>query len=422
MIKANTLASFIVVAVLIACKPRTFNSATPQSLNAADFQKQFETTQFSECFDSNGKKTGSLNFVWRTHRANGEAVVPYILGFSGQVFSRAGDRVEFRSVSTIDEPRYRTPQLGDGGSFPVPQYFAASLQYPADELAAGWGYLRVNGVDQKIEDVFGGTLVLPKYDGDKAFSTRHFLVTADSKTHEFNCAALTDAVRSRMKTYLVSDGSHGFTGERGVRVADAVDSRPVLDPTPAAGALDLRPVRRPASYDVQFRHERIYDCDGTGGIDVIWRQAESNGKALPPQSQYILGLAGALKDDEGRELRFSSVTIDSAPAFSAGREPSPKSYLRPMFEFDSTEVQQGLAFHGSVPGLQGRTLAVGGTLWIPYDGSGSSVSAAISLGSTLRSSAYQVIADCTPKNPHINRLLTSCVGRSSVDAAGTCQF
>ena len=116
------------------------------------------------------------------------------------------------------------------------------------------------------------------------------------------------------------------------------------------------------------------------------------------------------------------MTIDSAPVFFAGTEPSPKGYLRPMFEFDANEVRQGLSYHSKVPGLVNRTIASGGTLWIPYDGSGTSVSAAIALGATLRGSAYQVIADCAPKSQNINRMLTYCVGRASVDSAGTCQF
>lgn len=195
-----------------------------------------------------------------------------------------------------------------------------------------------------------------------------------------------------------------------------------LEPAPHTDAYDLRPVKRPQSYDVQFRHERIYECGENGAVDVIWRQAETNGKSVPAQSQYILGLAAQLKDEAGREVKFSSVTIDGAPAFAAGTEPSPKSYLRPMFEFDVNEVRQGLAFHSNVPGLPSGSLASGGTLWIPYDGSGVSVSAAIALGRGLRGSAFQVIADCTPKNQNINRLLTSCVGRASVDTSGTCQF
>ncbi len=422
MIKTNTAILVALSLVAIACKPRTFNSAAVQSLNPSDFQKQFETTKFAECFDAQGKSSGSMHFVWRVKKSDGQAVVPYILGFSGSLTSVGGQKVDFRSVSTIDEPRYRTPTLGSGEVFPVPQYFAASLQFPQDELNAGWGYLRVNGTNQKIEDVFGGTLVLPKHAEGSKFASRYFIVAADGRSHEFNCSPMTDAVKERMKTYLVKDGSHGFRGERGAIVNQNEPNPSDKDDSTGTASIDLRPKSRPPSYDVQFRHERIYDCGTSGAVDVIWRQAESNGKALPAQSQYILGLAAQLSDDENRSVQFSSVTIDSAPVFFAGTEPSPKGYLRPMFEFDANEVRQGLSYHSKVPGLVNRTIASGGTLWIPYDGSGTSVSAAIALGATLRGSAYQVIADCAPKSQNINRMLTSCVGRASVDSAGTCQF
>ena len=422
MIKTNAATCVALALVAIACKSRTFNSASVQSLNPADFSKQFETTKFAECFDAQGKSAGSMNFVWRVKKSDGQTVVPYILGFSGSLISVGGKKVDFRSVATIDEPRYRTPTLGDGASFPVPQYFAASLQFPQDELNAGWGYFRVNGANQKIEDVFGGTLVVPKYADGPKFARRYFIVAADGISHEFSCSPITDEVKQRMKTYLVRDGSHGFRGERGTIVEQNGLNPNDKDDSTLLSPLDLRPIKRPPSYDVQFRHERIYDCGTNGAVDVIWRQAESNGKALPPQSQYILGLAAQLSDEESRSIRFSSVTIDSAPAFSAGSEPSPKSYLRPMFEFDASEVQQGLAYHSIIPGLEGRSLASGGTLWIPYDGSGTSVSVAIALGRTVRGSAFQVITDCTPKSQSINRMLTSCVGRASVDSSGTCQF
>ncbi|MEY2986571.1 MAG: hypothetical protein RJB13_92 [Pseudomonadota bacterium] len=422
MIKTNTATFVALTLVVIACKPRTFNSATVQSLNPADFQKQFESTKFSECVDAQGKSAGSMNFVWRVKKSDGQTVIPYILGFSGNLISVSGQKIEFRSVSTIDEPRYRTPTLRNGESFPVPQYFAASLQFPSDELNAGWGYFRVNGADQKIDEVYGGTLVIPKYADGPKFERRYFIVGSDGQSHEFNCAPISADVKARMKTYLVNDGSHGFRGGRGTVVVGEGSSKTDTDDSTLNSGLDLRPEKRTPSYDVQFRHERIYECGKNGAIDVIWRRAESNGQALPAQSQYILGLAAQLSDEESRSIRFSSVTIDSAPAFSAGSEPSPKSYLRPMFEFDASEVQQGLAYHSIIPGLEGRSLASGGTLWIPYDGSGTSVSVAIALGRTVRGSAFQVIADCTPKSQSINRMLTSCVGRASVDSSGTCQF
>lgn len=202
--------------------------------------------------------------------------------------------------------------------------------------------------------------------------------------------------------------------------SNAATPTPVATPTKSA-AVDLRPQGRPASYDVQFRHERIYDCGQNGAVDVIWRQAGSDGKALAPKAQYILGLAAHMKDANQGEVKFSSVSIDSAPAFSVGSEPSPVSYLRPMFVFDEAEVKGKLSYHSAIPGMTGRTIAAGGTLWAPFDGSGNSVSVAVSLGASVRGPAFQVIADCSPKNDKIKNWLTSCVGRESVASNSGCQ-
>lgn len=382
-------------------------------------------TRFATCKNSKGQESGGLDFVWRLNKLSGDAVNPYILGFAGNAETIDGKKVEFRSVSTIDEPRYRTPQVGAEGSFPIQSYFAASLQYPDDELESGWGYLRVNGKNSPIVDVFGGTFVIPKSPDAGSFANRYFIVTSDVGTLEFNCQPMADVARDRMRTYLVKDGSHGFTGGRGPVVSNPGSTTPKPSAAPTATAksvsVDLRPQGRPTSYDIQFRHDRIYDCEENGAIDVIWRQAGSDGKALPAKSQYILGLAASLKEQEKGEVKFSSISVDGAPAFSAGSEPSPKSYLRPMFLFEEAEVKSKQAYHSAVAGLTGRTLAVGGTLRVPYDGSGSSVSVAIALGGVVRGAAHQVVTDCSPKHDKINNWFLSCVGRESISGSSQCQ-
>lgn len=413
------LLSFAFLAV--SCKPRTFNAAT-QSGTSDEFSRQFEVTRFTTCKNAKGQESGGLDFVWRLKKSSGEGVSPYILGFAGSAETVDGKKVEFRSMTTIDEPRYRTPQLGGGVSFPVESYFAASLQYPSDELKSGWGYQRVNGKNSSISEVFGGTFIIPKYSNAGAFASRYFILTADGETLEFNCQPVNDVTRDRMRTYLVKDGSHGFTGGRGPVVSSnpASTSAPIAKPEKVS-SVDLRPQGRPSSYDAQFRHERIYDCGESGAVDVIWRQAGSDGKALAPKSQYILGLAAQMKDARQGEVKFSTVSIDSAPAFSAGSEPAPLNYLRPMFVFDEAEVKGKLAYHSTIPGMTGRTVAAGGTLWVPFDGSGNSVSVAVALGAAVRGPAFQVIADCSPKNNKISNWLTSCVGRESVGANSGCQ-
>ncbi|MEY4066158.1 MAG: hypothetical protein RIR26_2366 [Pseudomonadota bacterium] len=191
--------------------------------------------------------------------------------------------------------------------------------------------------------------------------------------------------------------------------------------TSSVTSIDLRPTGRPAKYDVEFRHERIFDCGESGRVEVIWRQAGADGKILPKNSQYILGLAAQLKDPAKGELLFSTVTMDSAPAFFAGEQPSPVTYLNPMFVFDEAEVKAKLSYHSAIPGLTGRTLAAGGTLWVPLDGSGNSVSVAIALGGSVRGQAYQLIADCKPAHDKVNNWLMSCVGRESIDSKSQCQ-
>ncbi|NBW80943.1 hypothetical protein EBR21_04235, partial [bacterium] len=200
-------------AVFAGCKARTFNSGF-QSAQDTSFAQQFEVTRFSVCKDSKGKDAGGFDFVWRIKRSNGESVIPYILGFAGSLESTSGQKFEFRSVSTIDEPRYRTPQLKPSESFPFESYIAYSLQYPEDELKSGWGYQRINGSDYKFNDITGATLAIPKSKDAGVFATRYFIITSDGKNFEFNCQPVSDVVRERMKTYLLSDGSHGFKGDR----------------------------------------------------------------------------------------------------------------------------------------------------------------------------------------------------------------
>lgn len=412
--------SFFIAAALLAvgCKPRTFN-AVLQSTEQSSFAQQFEVTRFATCRDSKGKDFGGLDFVWRIKKSNGESVTPYILGFAGSVMSLDGQKFEFRSVSTIDEPRYIPPTLKAGESYPVESYIGYSLQYPDSETKSGWGFQKINGKDVKITDVTGGVFMIPKSKEAGAFAGRYFVVTNERKTLEFNCQPVSDVVRERMKTYLVSDGSHGFKGNRGQVVGGstqpATQPTAAANPTPSTSTFDLRPPNRPASYDVQFSHERIYDCGANGAIDVIWRKAESTGAAVPAKDQYILGLAGKINDPQSKKsVAFSSVSIDSAPAFSAGQPPSPVSFLMPMFEFSDSELKSNLSYHSSIPGLEGgRRTAVGGTLWMPYDGSGNSVSIAIATGSSVRGAAFQVISDCTALHPRINELITRCVGRGS---------
>jgi hypothetical protein len=402
-----------------ACKPRSFN--TLQTTEDFGFAKQFEVTRFANCTDSKGKESGGFDLVWRMYKSGGEPVTPYVLGFAGSAESIDGQKLEFRSVSTIDEPRYIPPAIKPEGSFPVGSYTVYSLQYPDSELKSGWGHQRLNGQNSKITDVTGATFMVPKSQDAGAFSTRYFVRTSDGKTLEFKCQAVSDAVRARLRTYLTPDGSHGYTGDRGpVSLSkQPAQTRPSPAPltTPSA-TLDLRPQGRPASYDVQFRHERIYNCGENGAVDVIWRKASAAGAPMSPKEQYVLGVAAKIKDVQTmKEVAFSSVSMDSAPAFHAGSEPAPVSYLRPSFEFTEAEVKGKLSYHTPVTGLiAGRTFASGGTLWIPANGASNVVSVALALGNSLRGPAFQVTADCTPTNDRISNWLTSCVGRESASS------
>lgn len=416
----NCFAVILFLVLAVSCKPRTFNSSMTQGSSTDTFSSQFEITRFATCKNSIGKETGGLNFVWRVKSSSGQPVSPYILGFAGSTETVDGQKIEFRSVTTIDEPRYRIPRISGQNSFPVPSYFAASLQFPESELSSGWGYFTINGKKASVTDALGGTLILPKYLSSGDFSQRYFIVTTEGATLEFNCQPFSDAIRERMRTYLVKDGSHGFSGARGDVVSSTSSTENRSAGSKSSSLIDLRPSGRPANYDAQFRHEAIYECGENERIEVIWRQAMADGKKLPLKAQYILGLAAALKDPTRGELRFSSVSIDGAPAFAAGTEPSPVSFMRPMFYFDESEVKNKMSYHSAIPGLSGRSMAVGGTLWVPYDGSGNSVSVAVALGSVVRGAAFQVISDCTPKHDKIRNWLISCVGQESVVSNTQC--
>ncbi len=418
-LSAGTVVAFAML--FSACKPRSFN--TVQTTEDSGFAKQFEVTRFANCTDSKGKESGGFDLVWRIYKSSGETVIPYVLGFAGSAESIDGQKIDFRSVTTIDEPRYIVPSVKPDGSFPIAAYAAYSLQYPDSELKSGWGYQQLNGQNTKTIDATGATFLIPQSKDSAAFATRYFIRTAEGKSLEFKCQPVSDAVRARMRTYLRSDGSHGYQGDRGP--VSISKQAPVnrLSPTPVAtssATLDLRPQGRPAGYDVQFRHERIYNCGQFGAVDVIWRKASSAGAPLSPKEQYVLGVAAKIKDAQTmQEIAFSSVSMDSAPAFHAGNEPSPVSYLRPSFEFTESEVKGKLSYHSPVTGLLGgRTYASGGTLWIPDNGSGNVVSVALALGNSLRGPAAQVTADCIATNDRISSWLTSCVGRES---ASTCR-
>jgi hypothetical protein len=390
----------------LACKPRSFNAGIQSSGDAA-FAQQFEVTRFSKCYDSKGKEAGGFDFVWRLRKSNGEKVTPYILGFSGSALNLAGKKVEFRSVSTDDAVRYRVPEALLE-TFPYGNYRGFSLDFPDSEVKSGLGYQTIGN------NAVGAALLIPMNKDAGSFARRYFVFLTDGQYFEFNCDPITDIVRERVKTFQRPDGAHGFKGDRGPVVGSA--AKPTPSPVSAnTGFSDLRPVGRPAAYDVQFRHERIYDCGAAGAVDVIWRKAESNGSALAANKQYILGFAASLNDpQEQKSIAFSSVSVDSAPAFYAGSAPNPESYLSPAFEFTADEIKSKLSYHSPVQGLAaGLAHAVGGTLWIPYAGGSGVVSVAISTESTSRGSAFQVIADCTAKRGNIPTLITSCIGRQS---------
>lgn len=197
-----------------SCKPRNFNGqSTAQGLTPQQFENQFEVTRLTSC-KSPSSSAGDLRIVWRVRSSGGTAVVPYVLGFGGDLFANSGQRVRFQIMTSIDAPRPLRPRE-TSADFDFAQYAGYELQIPHDEAQAQWGYVEVDGKRLNFPGIDVGSLLLPKRTNGGPSSSQSYLVLGGGTSFAFSCDPLDASALERLQTFAIRDGSHGFKGERG---------------------------------------------------------------------------------------------------------------------------------------------------------------------------------------------------------------
>lgn len=205
----------------LSCKPRNFNSdSSAQALTQQQFDSQFEVTRLTSCKAPNGDAGGELRVIWRLRNSAGQSVTPYILGFAGEAVSSKNNKIKFQIMTSIDAPR-PIPPADAPQPFPFEIYRGYELQIPADEAAARWGYLDVDGRPVQFQSIDAGVLLLPVHGNASAAGRMFYFARYDGTSYAFNCDPLDAMANSRLATFAIRDGSHGFKGDRGVVVKSA---------------------------------------------------------------------------------------------------------------------------------------------------------------------------------------------------------
>lgn len=211
-------AAAAVVLLGTSCKPRSFNSeGRVQGLTQQQFDAQFEVTRLTNCKAPNGSADGELQVVWRVRNSAGQAVMPYILGFGGEAVSVQNKRVKFQIMTAIGAPRPPNP-VDAPKPFPFEIYRGYELQIPADEAAARWGYVEVDGKPVRFNGNDVGVLMMPIHGQGSPAGRMYYFTQYDGTGYEFNCDPLDAMGVARLNTFGIRDGSHGFKGDRGVVV------------------------------------------------------------------------------------------------------------------------------------------------------------------------------------------------------------
>lgn len=210
------------LALQSACKPRSFNTGAEfQGLTQQQFDAQFEVTRLTNCKAPNGNASGDLRVIWRVRTSSGQSVTPYILGFGGDAVTTKNQRVKFQIMTSIGAPR---PQLPSDAPqpFPFEIYRGYELQIPADEAAARWGYVEVDGKPVKYNSIDVGSLLLPVHGSGSPAGRLFYFVQYDGSSFNFNCDPLDAVAVSRLSTFGIRDGSHGYKGDRGAVIKPSV--------------------------------------------------------------------------------------------------------------------------------------------------------------------------------------------------------
>lgn len=439
--------TFLLLALSTGCKSRSESVRVPDerlaSKSPQTFISRFEATELTKCIDENGKSTGILKAIWRLKNSLDQNVNPFIQGFGGKVRSLKGVPLEFQSLIAHEEERINIPSISKLPSFPRGSYSAYKMRFLTEDVNNGISVLKVKGNTIQHDDFATGMLFIPRFALGGEYATRYYWITPDEQVHELSCQAITDNTRARLSTFGIKDGLHDFAGSRGPRVpllaalaaTGTATTEPLSSPDnqniPLMPSLqlaqisskDLRPAKRPPMYDKTYKHERIFECQKQGLIDVIWRIADDNGKRLSQDEQFITGFAGELDDKQsGRKFSFNAVNIEPAPAFYSGKMPSQAQFFFPSIEFKEDEIKKNIAFHSQLGLIDMGFISGGGTVFIPRDGTGKSVSVSLSLGTSLRGDPFQASIQCKPVRNNIAIWMNYCLGEENRRNAGSaCQ-
>lgn len=437
--------------ILASCKtlPEDLGYSQEQAAEIASVTSEFEANEFSRCIDANGETNGSINVIWRRSEAGEKIRSPFITGFSGRLFSLQGTEIEFQALSATHLDEFTTPPIREPRLFPYGSYSAYTLHFPFDEQLKGWAFLRVGGQRIKPADITGAQLIIPKYVLAGGYSTRFYFKIEGGEFHEFSCQPVSDNDRAQLNTFNNRTGDVTFEGSRGkntpltipapapqvqqtqtqasqksTQSAAASELLEVLaDPdkdslskesSPKLVA-DLRPIGRPKTYDATYQHVRIYECGENGSVDAIWKIQDEDGRKLDAASRFIAGFAAELRDEKQRTaFYFSTVAIDSEPAFYSGVMPSNASYYFPTLKFSPESIDINTSAHSKIPTLNEGERVAAGTIYLPKSGLGQKVSVSLALGQSLRGSPYQAVTNCTTVAPRLKVWLKNCIGEKSI--------
>jgi hypothetical protein len=440
---------------LVSCKTLSEESgySEDQAAEIASITSEFEVNEFSRCIDSNGDTTGSINVIWRISEGSEDIRSPFITGFSGRLFSLQGTEIDFQALSATKLAEFTVPPIRESHTFPYGSYSAYTLHFPFDKQLTGWTFLRVDGTRIKPSDVTGAQLIIPKYVLGGAYSTRFYFKIEDGGFHEFSCQPVSDNDRAQLNTFNNRTGEKAFKGSRGKKLtltiptpapqkqhpkitavekqtqsaaasellevlADPDKDTPSTKSSPRLTA-DLRPVARPKAYDTTYKHVRIYECGENGSVDAIWKIKDKENKVLDATSRFITGFAAELRDEKQRAaFYFSTIEIDSEPAFYSGVMPSNASYYFPTLKFSPESLDLNTAAHSKIPDLKEGERVAAGTIYLPKSGLGQGVSVSLALGQSLRGSPYQAVANCSSVLPRLKIWFKNCLGENSVRMSG----